>query len=120
MVAGGFWPARLRPDDALGDSGRDAYIAGLSNHSVEFLCERARLEAPLMNKPPATPPVFDAYAGEYDAALARGISVSGEDKEFFAQGRVRWLARRLDALKERPKGILDFGCGTGTAAPFLV
>jgi hypothetical protein len=31
---------------------------------------------------------FDVYAGDYDAALNKGISVSGEDKEFFARGRL--------------------------------
>ena len=72
-----------------------------------------------MSKPPGTPPAFDAYAEAYDAALARGISVSGEDKAFFASGRVRWLARRLAALGKVPATVLDFGCGTGTAAPFL-
>ena len=64
-------------------------------------------------------PQFDAYAADYDAALERGISVSGEDKEFFAQGRVQWLARRLAELGESPRRILDFGCGTGTGAHYL-
>jgi len=62
---------------------------------------------------------FDAYAAEYDAALAQGISVSGEGKEYFARGRIYWLAKVLDALKVRPKSVLDFGCGTGTAAAFF-
>ena len=37
---------------------------------------------------------FDQYAAEYDAALAQGLSVSGEDKEHFARERVSWLAAR--------------------------
>lgn len=65
------------------------------------------------------PSSFDAYATDYDRALDRGISVSGEDKEYFAAGRVRWLAGRLAAMGERPRHILDFGCGTGTGARFL-
>jgi SAM-dependent methyltransferase len=64
-------------------------------------------------------PVFDTYAQSYDRALAQGISVSGEEKEYFAEGRVRWLAGRLRELGERPRRILDFGCGTGTGARFL-
>ena len=30
---------------------------------------------------------FDLYADDYDVALARGISVSGEKKDYFAQRR---------------------------------
>jgi SAM-dependent methyltransferase len=71
------------------------------------------------HKPPTSDPVFDAYAQNYDSALARGISVSGEDQEFFAAGRVQWLAGRLRELGQSPQHILDFGCGTGTGAHFL-
>ena len=65
---------------------------------------------------------FDEYADPeaYDAALDRGISVSGEDKTYFARGRVAWLAECLKSHGLRPERVLDFGCGTGTAAPFLL
>jgi SAM-dependent methyltransferase len=63
---------------------------------------------------------FDAYAAEYDAALARGISISGEDKNFFARGRVVWLSRCLARLQKHPRTAMDFGCGTGSATPFLL
>jgi len=72
-----------------------------------------------MNGPSLQPPEFDRYAGEYDAALARGISVSGENKDYFAKGRVDWLARCLTRLGEHPRQVLDYGCGTGSATPFL-
>ena len=62
---------------------------------------------------------FDAYAKNYDAALAQGISVSGEDKDFFARGRIEWLAQCFEKLSAKPKSILDFGTGTGSAAPHL-
>jgi SAM-dependent methyltransferase len=62
---------------------------------------------------------FDRYAKNYDAALAQGISVSGEDKDFFARGRIDWLARCFRELSVKPQRILDFGCGTGSAAPHL-
>jgi SAM-dependent methyltransferase len=61
---------------------------------------------------------FDRYASTYEEALGRGLALSGEDKEFFAQGRVRWLADRVGSLGAHPR-VLDFGCGTGTAVPFL-
>lgn len=62
---------------------------------------------------------FDEYALEYDAALARGISVSGENKDYFAQGRVAWLSRCLREIHERPKSVMDFGCGTGSGTPYF-
>jgi hypothetical protein len=31
---------------------------------------------------------FDEYADGYDAALTQGLSVSGEDKHYFARGRI--------------------------------
>jgi len=70
-------------------------------------------------EPANSEPAFDAYATDYDRALAQGIAVSGEDKEYFAAGRVRWLAQRLKELGEHPRNILDFGCGTGTGSRFL-
>jgi SAM-dependent methyltransferase len=72
-----------------------------------------------MSREPAPRPAFDAYASDYDRALQEGISVSGEDKEYFAQGRVAWLARRLEVANLKPQRILDFGCGTGSGAQFL-
>jgi trans-aconitate methyltransferase len=62
---------------------------------------------------------FDAYAVNYDEALNQGLSVSGEDKQFFARGRIAWLARCLQALHFCPQVALDFGCGTGTSVPLL-
>jgi SAM-dependent methyltransferase len=62
---------------------------------------------------------FDEFAGHYDAALARGLSISGEDKHYFAQGRLTWLAGVLKTLGESPKRAMDFGCGTGSSAPLF-
>src|SRR5947207_5546033 len=63
---------------------------------------------------------FDAYAEAYDRALAEGISVSGEEKNYFARGRVLWMARAFRGLHFDPAAILDFGCGTGSSVPFLL
>jgi len=62
---------------------------------------------------------FDEVANDYDAQLNRGLSLSGESKEYFAEGRMRWLKSRLDELDFRPRQALDFGCGTGTATPWF-
>jgi SAM-dependent methyltransferase len=63
---------------------------------------------------------FDLYSEDYDAALAQGISISGEDKNFFAEGRVTWLSGCVKQLQQTPKSVLDFGCGTGSATPYLL
>jgi SAM-dependent methyltransferase len=63
---------------------------------------------------------FDAYAHDYDAELHAGLSATGEDKDYYARGRARWTARRLRQLGVRPNSVLDYGCGTGSAAPFLL
>jgi SAM-dependent methyltransferase len=62
---------------------------------------------------------FDAFAASYDSDLDRGISVSGEDKDYFANGRVQLLSKRLKQIGNAPLKIMDFGCGTGSAIPFL-
>ncbi len=62
---------------------------------------------------------FDDFAKDYDAALQRGISLSGESKDFFAEGRVTWLIKKLGPRRDLIKNILDFGCGTGTSCPLL-
>jgi trans-aconitate methyltransferase len=60
---------------------------------------------------------FDRFAREYDDALKKGLRISGEGKDYFARGRVKWLSGLLKDLP--PKRILDFGCGTGSAVPHL-
>jgi SAM-dependent methyltransferase len=72
-----------------------------------------------MKEPSLPPAAFDRYAGAYDTALEQGLSVSGENKTFFARGRVDWLSRSLTRLGESPRTVLDFGCGTGTSTPLL-
>ena len=56
----------------------------------------------------------------YDDDLNRGISLSGESKDFFAQGRLAWLARRLESIgAAAPRTILDYGCGGGDTTALL-
>ena len=64
-------------------------------------------------------PQFDAFAADYDAALARGLSVSGEDKNYFARGRIQHTARCLASIGIDVQRAMDFGGGTGSAVPFL-
>ena len=65
-------------------------------------------------------PDFDQYAENYDSSLNEALAPSGEDKAYFAQGRIAWLAVCLHRLQHRPQFVLDYGCGTGTATPFLL
>jgi SAM-dependent methyltransferase len=60
---------------------------------------------------------FDAYAASYDADLARGLSLTGESKAYYARRRLEILRARLDRLGVRPGRLLDFGCGIGDTAP---
>jgi SAM-dependent methyltransferase len=62
---------------------------------------------------------FDQFADRYDDAINEGLSASGETKEYFAQGRINLVKKRLAELGVTPGSILDFGCGTGAATPFL-
>ena len=64
--------------------------------------------------------LFDQYAAAYEQALTNAISVSGEGREYFAEGRVAWLKRCLAWIKMSPRGILDFGCGDGATTPILM
>src|SRR4029450_9531683 len=73
-----------------------------------------------MVKPSSDQAPFDAYAGDYDAALAEGLSVSGEDKYYFAKGRIDFLSKKLERLNLKTRSALDFGCGTGTSTPLLL
>lgn len=71
--------------------------------------------------PPPDAPEFDAYAARYDEALAAGLSVTGEDKDYYARGRMHWLAGRLRALGvAAPETVLDFGCGLGASTPLFL
>jgi SAM-dependent methyltransferase len=62
---------------------------------------------------------FDLHADTYDADLNQALSVSGEDKNYFARGRVERLAKILSQLGEGPSRILDYGCGIGDTSQLL-
>lgn len=63
---------------------------------------------------------FDQYAESYDEDLSQALSVSGEDKDYFARERIHWLSRCLSKEKNRAGYLMDFGCGTGSAIPHLL
>jgi trans-aconitate methyltransferase len=64
--------------------------------------------------------LFDQYAAAYEEALSNAIAPSGESREYFAEGRVAWLARCLREQNLQIDSLLDFGCGDGATTPLLL
>ena len=62
---------------------------------------------------------FDRFAHQYDELLGESLRITGEDKQYFARGRLELLAERLAALRFRPDTVLDFGCGSGSTIPLF-
>jgi SAM-dependent methyltransferase len=62
---------------------------------------------------------FDQFADAYESDLNQALSVSGEDKDYFARGRVSFLAGCLRNLSEAPQSAMDYGCGIGGTAVVL-
>jgi SAM-dependent methyltransferase len=76
-------------------------------------------DAKAIEEPGAQRAEFDAFAENYDSELNRGLRLSGESKEYFAESRMLRLRARLAELGLEPGTALDFGCGTGSATPFF-
>lgn len=63
---------------------------------------------------------FDRFAEAYTAVHARNIEVSGEDPDYFAEYKIREVARRwAPSGLPQPSRILDFGAGIGNSLPHL-
>ncbi len=73
-----------------------------------------------MNPPPGHKSDFDEFAGDYDAVLAKGLAVTGENKDYYARGRIEWLAKRMREQHYSARSALDFGTGTGASTPLLL
>lgn len=63
---------------------------------------------------------FDRFAESYDQALSQGLSITGENREYFARGRLELLKKRLSEYGHAPGRILDYGCGDGASTPALL
>ncbi len=62
---------------------------------------------------------FECNATRYHKELMLGVELSGESPDFFASARATATAALLKPSSSSPVSILDFGCGVGTASPFL-
>lgn len=107
----------MAPSDLGASTGRDAGLPSVESDSASA---SGQAGLPMSDVSSAAASEFDPYAEHYGHALAQGIAVSGETKDYFARARVDWLRRRLRELGEVPRCVLDFGCGTGCALPFFL
>lgn len=67
-----------------------------------------------MNK---TATEFDDYADDYQQALAKGVSLTGESADYFASARAGHTQQMLN--RQSISVICDFGCGTGGTIEYL-
>ena len=64
-------------------------------------------------------PSFDAYARDYEGALNRGLSLTGESRDYYARRRVEITRDACRRLGLQPATICDYGCGTGDTLPLF-
>ena len=62
---------------------------------------------------------FDSYADNYSEALRSGLAVTGRSQEYYAEQRIRLVARRVAQTRRQIDRVLDFGCGQGASTPLL-
>jgi len=63
---------------------------------------------------------FDKFALSYRDMHAKNIAASGEAPEYFAEYKIRDIARDLrDARTPIRAKVLDFGCGIGGSIPYV-
>jgi|SRR5271157_435324 len=62
---------------------------------------------------------FDRFASSYDQDLAKSLAITGEGRDFYAQGRIDWTAQCVAGIGCEVRRILDYGCGDGMNVPML-
>jgi SAM-dependent methyltransferase len=62
---------------------------------------------------------FDQFADEYEVDLNQALAATGEGQDYFARGRVNFLAGCLRRLGQAPQSAMDYGCGIGGTAALL-
>ena len=82
------------------------------------MSDKTAAETPALPAAFVSHAAFDEYAGDYEQALNKGVSLSGESPDYFAEKRVEYTALWLHALGTPPlRRVADFGCGVGNSTP---
>ena len=63
---------------------------------------------------------FDVVSPKYKEELNRGISLSGENSDYFAFKRVEHTAKLHASIHAKSETIMDYGCGTGGSVSHLL
>ena len=63
---------------------------------------------------------FDKVSANYEEILDRGLSLSGENSEYFAHKRVEHTAKLQADINAKSETIMDYGCGTGGSIRHLL
>ena len=63
---------------------------------------------------------FDKVSTNYEEALSYGISLSGENADYFASNRVEHVAKLHTDVHAKSETIMDYGCGTGGSVQYLL
>ena len=63
---------------------------------------------------------FDQVSENYENILNRGISLSGENSNYFASNRVAAYGKIHSDIHAKSETIMDYGCGTGGSVPYLL
>ena len=63
--------------------------------------------------------LFSATGDRYAEELARGLKLTGESAEYFARHRIARVRELTCGAGLDVRGILDFGCGTGSSFALL-
>src|SRR5947209_2702938 len=84
---------------------RRSSTCGVDNWRMPRASERSRSD-------------FDAFVENYDAACSRGLALSGETRDYFAEQRIAHTRRLCSSAAIHR--IVDFGCGLGHSTPYFL
>jgi ubiquinone/menaquinone biosynthesis C-methylase UbiE len=62
---------------------------------------------------------FDQFADEYYALHKQNVAITGEAPEYFAEYKIREVARIAEQRSVKVTKVLDFGSGVGNSIPYF-